>query len=141
MTSPDPALITDLEKLDGPCREMDLAVGAYWPDPKPFSMSIKQQRGMQPPVYPFTASIDAAVALAERVLPGWSRGQEKCDDGDWQVWLWPTVETGADFWEPDWQLGHSCYRDHPSRVLGEHSSEAIAIVIATLRASASKEDG
>jgi hypothetical protein len=62
-------LIRRLEAAAGPDRELDLAIGALWPEPRPFSMSIRQQRGGKPPVYRFTASIDSAVALAERALP------------------------------------------------------------------------
>lgn len=62
-------LIERVGRASGPDRELDLAIGALWSDP-PFSMSINQQRGGKPPVFKFTASIDAALALVERVRPG-----------------------------------------------------------------------
>lgn len=56
-----------LEQATGADRALDLALGALWPDP-PFSMSVNQQRGGKPPVFSFTASLDAAVALTERTF-------------------------------------------------------------------------
>lgn len=60
-----------LTALDGPDREVDLLIGKLWPGPdgdKPFSMSVNQQRGRKPPVLAFTASVDAALSLCERLL-------------------------------------------------------------------------
>ena len=63
-------LLRKIESAGGADRELDLALGRLWPTPQPFSLSINQQRGGKPPVFAFTASIDAALALVERVLPG-----------------------------------------------------------------------
>ena len=63
-------LLERVKAASGPDRELDLALGALWSDP-PFNLSVNQQRGGKPPVFKFTASIDAALALVERVLPGW----------------------------------------------------------------------
>ncbi len=65
---------------------------------------------------PFTSSIDAAVSLAERVLPGWD---------------WGTQSFGEDgahgrVWKHGW---------HDDTVVrADHSSPVIALVLATLRA-------
>lgn len=67
-------LIAKLEALDGPSREVDLeiaiATGAV-PDEVakygPHLRRIEMRR-----VDPYTASLDAAIALVERVLPGWT---------------------------------------------------------------------
>ena len=63
-------LLRKIESASGADRELDLALGRLWPTPQPFSLSINQQRGGKPPVFAFTASIDAALSLVERVLPG-----------------------------------------------------------------------
>ena len=74
-------LRSKLEKATGPDRELDLLVGAWWPGPprqigetsgRPFNLSLKRMRNGLPPCWEFTASIDASLALVERVLPGWS---------------------------------------------------------------------
>jgi len=54
-------LIDRLSKLDGPDREVDREIAKIDPGPKP---------SMIP--FDYTASVDAAIALAARVLPGWT---------------------------------------------------------------------
>ncbi len=53
-------LISRLEELEGPTLEADMAIEDAFPSLRP---------GQPMPRY--TASLDAAVALLERVLPGW----------------------------------------------------------------------
>lgn len=62
MTIP-PELIERLERADGPSRELDLEIGKYVPEPRPFNLSLKQLRNNRPAVPAFTASIDAALTL------------------------------------------------------------------------------
>jgi len=61
MTHP---LITRLSKLDAPDREVD---GEIWR----YLMSGEPRAVLHGPIPKLTASVDAAIALAERVLPGW----------------------------------------------------------------------
>ncbi|NYD84407.1 hypothetical protein HD884_004524 [Ochrobactrum intermedium] len=58
-------LITRLSKLDAPDREVD---GEIWR----YLMSGEPRAVLHGPIPELTASIDAAIALAERVLPGWT---------------------------------------------------------------------
>lgn len=76
-------LITRLSKLDGPRYTMDVAIALatdFWPkdriqnivyndDGDPWVYFTDGPDLPLPPAY--TASVDAAIALAERVLPGW----------------------------------------------------------------------
>ncbi|KAB2655938.1 hypothetical protein F9K94_15540 [Brucella tritici] len=57
-------LITRLSKLDAPDREVD---GEIWR----YLMSDEPRAVLYGPIPKLTASVDAAIALAERVLPGW----------------------------------------------------------------------
>ena len=57
-------LITRLSKLDAPDREVD---GEIWR----YLMSGEPRAVLHGPIPKLTASVDAAIALAERVLPGW----------------------------------------------------------------------
>jgi hypothetical protein len=77
MSEPKPvrALIERLEKLTGPDREVDLMIAQVV-----LGRSIGVAR--------FTASIDAAVALVERVLPGWGYRVAKCSVSD-DAWVFP----------------------------------------------------
>lgn len=109
-------IIKRLEQADGPSRELDLAIGEYWPDPKPFSSSINQQRGGKPPVFRFTDSLDASIALVERLLPGWRRRQIKWRN-DFTACIWNDDEEFPDD-------GH----------YGRSSHEPIALLIAFFRA-------
>jgi hypothetical protein len=63
------ALRDRLRAASGGDRELDIAVGGLWPNP-PFNVSDKVFRNAKPVCPFFTASIDAALALCERKLPG-----------------------------------------------------------------------
>ncbi|PQA71600.1 hypothetical protein [Brucella oryzae] len=120
-------LITRLSKLDAPDREVDAEImslfyvrgkrhiGAYmendfgidepvdsdvWIDPK-------TDRWVSTSAHCFTASVEAAIALAERELPGWHWQVDKC---------------GAVL-----RSGHALFST-------DHSTPAIALCIALLRA-------
>lgn len=58
-------LITRLSKLDAPDREVD---GEIWR----YLMSGEPRAVLHGPIPKLTASVDAVIALAERVLPGWT---------------------------------------------------------------------
>ncbi|MCH4542968.1 hypothetical protein [Ochrobactrum sp. A-1] len=58
-------IITRLSKLDAPDREVD---GEIWR----YLMSGEPRGVLHGPIPELTASIDAAIALAERVLLGWT---------------------------------------------------------------------
>ncbi|OAE39680.1 hypothetical protein [Brucella intermedia] len=80
-------LITRLSKLDAPDREVDAELEAvslggrvYLNDPESKEVIIERPidgfwiRGIYPyrKIARYTASVDAVIALAERVLPGWT---------------------------------------------------------------------
>lgn len=78
-------LIERISKLDAPDREVDAEIAMHllgytrvnrmekWPEAKPiwdfYEGEPLNSNGVLIPKY--TASVDAAIALAERVLPGW----------------------------------------------------------------------
>ena len=103
--------IADLQALTEPSREMDARIlleiggerrGEHWREPWNSFWSLT------PPAY--TASIDAAIALAERVLP--DKPEMSFQGGIW------VVE----------------YFRVSTEITGAHQSLAIAILIATLTA-------
>lgn len=140
-------LITRLEAATGPDREIDLDIavglkiapgGEKWerrngrydqggsphlrenraPDPGPWPTFSAQ---------PYTASVDAALALLERVLPGWAG----------MVSFGPSEMQRADVWGPVKEIGEAEdgtpveMRDDGD---GEAPTPAIALCIAVLRA-------
>lgn len=109
-------LITRLSKLDAPDREVDALIGKlFFPD------EAKSFFDFNAPAY--TASIDAAIALAERVLPGWK----------WRVGRTEVFPNG-------WAYVHkydpsNCDRiDEAACADGKAATPAIALLIALLRA-------
>ncbi|CAM5420968.1 hypothetical protein ATER59S_02395 [Aquamicrobium terrae] len=111
-------LIERVEALTGPSRDADYRIekaivrpgefpaSEIWP---PFMVGSKFDRSI--PAY--TASIDAAVALVERVLPGW-------------FWFKPERNKLGVY-----RLGE--------KYTGNHINLAIALVLATLRALHAQE--
>ncbi|MDR6431066.1 hypothetical protein [Brucella pseudogrignonensis] len=64
-------IIDRLSKLDGADREVDRQIHAY------FGLPFSEVLCDKPFLYnAYTASVDAAIALAERVLPGWDWGKD-----------------------------------------------------------------
>lgn len=126
-------LIAKLEAATGPDRELDAEI---WLETSPGAtrnlIEVKSGTGQWPPytidetrdasgllivVPSFTASIDAAVALAERVLPGWSISIGK--SVHYGYWLGRTSEVvNGDIISFE----------------AEHSTPSIALVIAILLA-------
>lgn len=73
----------------------------------------------------FTASLDAAIALTERVLPGWSWEARRSGTGD---------KGQATVWNPLKAPGHSSEQRTFNR-----PTTAIALVLATLKALQARE--
>lgn len=105
-------LITRLSKLDAPDREVD---GEIWR----YLMSGEPRAVLHGPIPKLTASVDAAIALAARVLPGWNGdldiGKPIADSG----------KMGCRIWTPE-----SKYHNY----VGEGFNSATALLIAILRA-------
>lgn len=123
-------LITRLSKLDAPDREVDAEIYILFNIPAERAGRIDYSNGMvgwwpkdgpyvsAVTVPAFTASVDAAIALAERVLPGWA----------------PSV--GQNMHHQYWYATLSKATDaDPVGIAAQHpTSGAIALVIALLRA-------
>ncbi|MGN6773055.1 MAG: hypothetical protein ACTHJQ_24890 [Rhizobiaceae bacterium] len=119
------ALIERLEGLTGPDREVDAEIGAHFGDPhgrreyvdyEARSVEIHQEIAEH-----YTASLDAAIALVGKVLPGWSGDVDIChpiaDSGKVGARLFPP--------EPGW-----------ANYAGEGPTPAIALLISMFRALA-----
>ena len=116
-----PDLITELEALEGPSREMDARIGHAVNETSVVFVHDGERSRPQFPCY--TASIDAAVALAERVLPEWDWTIQ--DHGAARVYRYEPK------WDEFWE--HECE---------EAANPATALVVAALRALAQeKGDG
>ena len=121
-------LIERLSKLDGPCRETDWEIQKFfmgeWLHKHGYKREGNYYRTDTPPISGakicsgpeyYTSSVDDAIALAERVLPGWK----------WSAGFSRHVPHNAQLWPPS---GTGFYE-------GESDvNRAIALVIATLRA-------
>jgi hypothetical protein len=124
-----PDLISNCQQLKGPSPELDHAIERYFSDWEELWACYSRHRKTgeivrtqyrTAPAY--TASLDAAVALAEQVLPGWHWGNHPFA-GRRRAYV---VE------------------DSPLRlvpVVADHSFAAIALVLATLRARQLEEEG
>ncbi len=119
-------LIAKLEALDGPSREVDRDIATHFGDPWDYGVSWRgwgigqDGRPIEKPVaFPYTASLDAAIALVGRVLPGWSWEARRSGFGNGQASVWNPME------QP--RPGKTIRADHKS-------SPAIALLIATLKA-------
>lgn len=150
------ALIERVEKLDGPSREVDArlaVVGGYvvmkGTDERGYSFfqspvkrgdwaflsgckdgidDAYRALGKCLSTPSFTASLDAAIALCERVLPGWF----------WRVGrtsLFPNGWAYISRMHPD----HCTEKDEASCSDGKAATPAIALVLATLRALEAQE--
>ena len=114
-------LIDRLSKLEGPDREVDAAIWMHLIE-KP-GINDKIDRDMVGRYPSYTASIDAAIALAEIVLPGWK----------WRVGrteLFPNGWAYVHKYDPS-----NCDRtDEAACADGKAATPAIALLIALLRA-------
>lgn len=129
MTIPDETLIDRLSKLDGPDREIDKQIKAWSMNARKITIrdvgdiyvtGQHSERVFLNPIEPFTASVDAAIALARR--------------------LWPDVMyrvgNHAEGFDPSLYLGEIflCGDKRDSYLTGVASSAATALCIALLRA-------
>lgn len=110
-------LIERLEALTSPDAGVDLAIGAWLWDQSHMPWDCYDYKFGGDGAIPFTVSLEAAVALVERVLPGW----RWIVDGDGNATLLPGRLPG----EPVEHV-HA-------------STPAIALVLALLRAKAQGE--
>lgn len=109
-------LIARLEALESPSPMVDLAI---WE-------ALNKDRALEEEpclAYDFCYSLEAAVALTERVLPGWAF---RLESGT------PT----AQLWECDDRGWHKSGMDQH---VGTGPTPAIALILATLKALAAKE--
>jgi hypothetical protein len=100
------ALLERVEKAEGPRYELDQAI----------NRAVDSWQPAVPP--PYTASLDAALALVERVLPGHRSIVERAHDGTG----WAMIQTGPE--EP--------------RNMTDAPTPALALISALLKALASK---
>lgn len=120
-------LIERVEALTGPDREVDLdvaiATGMVSDEVSKYGPHLRRIEARR--VDPYTASLDAAVALVEQVLPGWS------GDVDIGVPIADSGKVGARLFppEPGW-----------ANYAGEGLTSAIALVLAALRALHAQEE-
>lgn len=127
-------LLERLEGATGPDRELDFALGktldhvpanAEWQGPEDGSLLLWPGTQEYPGVGTlpsYTASIDAALALVERVLPGWRPSMQQSRAGQFDCYLHSKDETG-------WLR-----QSH-----GEAWTLPLAILIATLKALAKSQ--
>lgn len=80
-------LMVKLEALEVPDREIDREIGALWPEPRPFNLSLAAMRNGMPICPAFTSDLNAPVKLLERILPGfaWKIGTCCVSDDAWVV--------------------------------------------------------
>lgn len=120
-------LIERLEKCTGPVPELDEAIQAWsvgataeWQDYK--SANAYHRDGFWVSigvVQPYTASLDATIALVERLLPGW---------------MWNASSTGA-----AWVMSFKEGEGDDFHTAKSEDRPAIALLIALLRALSSPE--
>ena len=82
-----------------------------------------------PPNY--TASVDAAIALTERMLPGWARSVSKWHKGDATCVLTECHEEKDGLW---WHNSHDLVME------AGHKTEQLAILLALFKALLAKEE-
>lgn len=127
-------LITRLSKLDAPDSDVDAEIAMQvcgftrknlmenFPEENPLWEYFDQERNLigrhGPMIHRYTASVDAAMALAERVLPGWTIARLGQDDNKQ--------------WNAELREGHLTAYDRVT--LGGSPNAAIALLIALLRA-------
>lgn len=134
-------LITKLESATGPSRELDGEIhnGLHGTQYLRSTASVtgfftSETDNGCPSVDHYTASIDAAVALVERVLPGWhwtiSNNNRRFTD---QEWKGPWASISSDEFNNDISGHDDDYFDAFA------PTPALALVIAALRALSPKE--
>lgn len=114
-------LLSRLQGLTAPDREVDRSIAKQfdWPDTEWSAL----EHAFAPA---FTASLDAAVALCERVLPGWKKHM-------WDAGVFGSILPTAAVLEPDF-VRKSIKGEPYIKVDGEGPTPAIALLIAILTA-------
>lgn len=83
-----------LEKATGPDREIDLDLMVLgWGGPRERYLTDELGRLAFGDQRQFTSSLDAAVALCERVLPGWGVEVLASDRDNWRAAVWPWISS------------------------------------------------
>jgi hypothetical protein len=137
-----PEIIEALEKAEGPSRGIDAEISmtalgmrmenklADYPDEVPvFVVHDGNSSGSIEVMFPrFTSSVDAALALHERVLPGWF----------WRCGETPLFPKGWAYVSRT-DASNCDKKDEAASSDGKAASPAIALCIATLKALQAKE--
>lgn len=111
-TSPLSSRLRDGQGAD---RELDAAIHDW-------VMSRWKGGNMNPPHY--CTDLNAVFALVERELPGWKIAlYDTHDTNERFAYIWPGSSVDIPPWEPDWDLGHDGYCDHPRASHGKHSTD------------------
>lgn len=135
------ALIERLEKLQGPDREVDFWLSIRLPIGEPTRHSDEELQadidlvGIDGMVIdaPYTSSLDAAIALVERVLPGWKVGMDPRFYIDDQSVKWDAI-----ICIPHWNRWTPSDSDWIERIEARHVLAPVAVCLATLRAMKDK---
>jgi len=118
-------LVERLEKATGPDREIDAAIRAQ--------LGISE--GYHAHEF-YTASLDAALALVERVLPGWRVQFWQQRSGSWHVRLIRDAHYALVTTEDEDRT-----RDGDNEIAGARSTPALALCLAALKALAQGNEG
>lgn len=149
-------LIARLEELSGPDREIDALIWCYFNDvryvgcnpiygEKTHTQVVFKERGKRNELVtngrnfshatPYTASVDAAIALAEHLLPGWSWRVASCCVSD-DAWVEPDYNcpVHGERLKRDFPPGQIDWVDLTDVDLRPSGRPAIALCIAILKA-------
>ena len=133
-------LIARVEKLEGPDREVDDLIAVRVARMKPTTtyghevLGNLREAPNRSPLY--TASLDAALALVERVLPGWG-GMV-----DFGALMCGAAVHSADLWSPVREVGETedgFPVDIRDEARGEAKTPALALILTLLRALQASE--
>lgn len=121
------SLLDRVEAAAGADREIDLAFQLIgWPGTtEAYWLTDELDRREFGSQWKFTASLDAALALCERVLPGWTMVM----DGSA-----PDLGTDWELFQPNPPLG-----EVKARIMGTHNDRTLALLAAMLKALIAKE--
>lgn len=117
----------------GPDRELDFALKRLWSD---IAARLTFKEAIEAPGFtlpPYTASVDAALALVERMLPGWAYNLQVIRD----VTTRTEQDAVADFWLPSIRTKHL----HRERFRANAQTLPLAILLALLDALLDSDRG
>lgn len=125
ITLPCPKLVERLEKATGGDREIDLDLMVILHGgPRERYLTDELGRLEFGHQWKFTASLDAALALVERVLPGWRPAFAQKENGDWVASIYSAARLGI--------IPHQ---------IGDSPTPALALCLAALKALAQGNEG